>query len=97
MLYFFKWPGNKEQLIRKLDKLNTKHDSIKFEYKISKTSVSFLDTDVYIMNKKLYTKIYRKQTDRQSFLHIDSEHAKSLKDSIPYIKALRIKRISATS
>ena len=63
--------GIKEQLIRNLDELNAKHDSIKFEHQISKTSISFLDTEVYIKNNELYTKIYRKQTDRQSFLHIN--------------------------
>ena len=52
---------------------------------------------MYIKNNKRYTKIYRKQTDRQSSLHIDSEHPKSLKVSISYIQAIRIKRICATS
>ena len=94
---FFIWTGSKEELISKLDELNRKHDTNKFESKTSKTSIYFLDTDMYIKNKKLYTKIYRKQTDRQSFLHIDSEHPKSFKDSIPYIQAIRIKRICTTS
>ena len=52
---------------------------------------------MHIKNNKLYTKIYRKQTDQQSFLHIDSEHLKSLTDSIPYSQALRIKQICTTS
>ena len=43
---------SKEQFIRSLDELNTKHDSIKFEFKISKTSIPFLDTEVYIKNNK---------------------------------------------
>ena len=77
------WTRSKEQLTRNLHGLSAKHDSIKFEYKISKTSISFLDTEVYIKNNKLYTKLYSRQTDRQSFLHIYSEHPKSLKDSIP--------------
>ena len=94
---FFIWTGTKERLISKLDELNRKHETNKFEYKTSKTSISFLDTDMYIKNKKLDTKIYRKQTNRQSFLHIDSEHPKSFKDSIPYIQAIRIKRICTTS
>ena len=34
----------KERLICNLNELNTNHDSIKFEYKISKTIISFLDT-----------------------------------------------------
>ena len=31
---FFIWTGSKEQLIRNLDELDTKHDTIKFQYKI---------------------------------------------------------------
>ena len=76
-----------------LNELNTKHESIKFEYQISKTSITFLDTEVYIKNNKLYTKIYRKKKDRQTFFNINSEHPKSLKAIIPYSQALRIKRI----
>ena len=68
---FFIWTGTKERLISKLDELNRKHETNKFEYKTSKTSIFFLDTDMYIKNKKLDTKIHRKQTNRQSFLHID--------------------------
>ena len=64
---------------------------------MSKTTISFLDTDMYIKNKKLYTKIYRKQTDRQTFLHIDSEHPKLLKVSFSYIQAIKNKRICTTS
>ena len=94
---FFIWTGNKEQLIQNLDELNAKRDSIKFEYKVSKTGISFLDTEVYVKNNKLYTEIYRKQTNRQSFLHINSEHPKSLKDSISCSQALQIERICTTS
>ena len=76
-----------------LNELNTKHESIKSEYQISKTSITFLDTGVYIKNNKLYIKIYRKQTDRQILLNISSEHPKFLKTSISYSQVLRIKRI----
>ena len=41
-------------------------------------------------------KIFWKSIDRQNFLHIDSDHPKSLKDSISYGQALRIKRIYTT-
>ena len=44
-----------------LNELNTKHESITFAYKMSKTSITFLDTEVYIKNNKLYTKIYKKK------------------------------------
>ena len=65
----FIWTGNKEQLIRNLDKLNTKHDSIKFELKISKTSISFLNTEMYIKNNKPYQNI--KKTNQSTELSSD--------------------------
>ena len=93
---FFIWAGTKEQLTNCLNNLNKKHISIKFEYKISQSSITFLDTEVSTQNNKLVTKIYRKNTDRQNFFHIDSNHPKSLKDSIPYSQVLRTKRICTT-
>ena len=38
-----------------------KHESNIFEYQISETSITFLDTEVYMKNNKLYTKICRKK------------------------------------
>ena len=58
---FFIWPGNKKDLMKFLNELYTKEESSKFEYQISKTSITFLDTEVYIKNNKLHTKVYRKK------------------------------------
>ena len=66
------------------------------EYKIPQSSILFFDTEVCIKNNKLYTKIYREETDRQNFLHINSEHLRSLKNSIPYSQVLRVKRTCST-
>ena len=90
---FFIWTGNKKNVMKFLNEFNTKHEFIKFQYQISKTSITNLDTDVCIKNNRLYTKIYRKRTDRQTFLNINSEHPKSWKASILSSQALRIKRI----
>ena len=93
---FFIWTGSKIDLEKFLNKLNTKYPSIKFEYEILKERISFLDSEIFIRNSKLHTKIFRKQTDRQTFRNINSEHPKSLKNSIPYSQSLRIKRICST-
>ena len=90
---FLIWIGNKKDLMKFLNELNTKHESIKFKYQISHTRITNLDTDVYIKNNKLYIKIYTKRTNRQTFFNINFEHPKSLKVSIPYSQALRIKKI----
>ena len=79
-----------------LNDLHTKYNSIKFEYKIPQSSILFPDADTYIKNNKLYTKIYRKETNRQNFLHINSEHPISLKNSILYSQVLRVKRTCST-
>ena len=93
---FFIWTGSKTDVENFLNELNTKHPSIKFEYDISKEGISFLDIKIYIKNSELHTKIFRKKTDRQTFLNINSEHPKLLKNSIRYSQALRIKRICST-
>ena len=45
---FIIWNSTKDQLIAFIDKLNKKHKTIKFEYKISLQKISFSDTMVYI-------------------------------------------------
>ena len=47
--------------------------------------------------RKIQTTIFRKPTDQQTYLHAQSNHPKSLKDSIPYSQALRIKTICSTT
>ena len=70
-----------------------KHPSIKFSYEISNTSTDFLDSTIYIRNRKLHTTIFTKPTDKQDYLHYQSEHPLPLNNSIPFGLNLRIKRI----
>ena len=49
------------------------------------------------INNKLQTTLYKKPTDHQSHLHANSEHPRSLKESIRYSQALRVKRICSTN
>ena len=94
---FMIWTKSEKDLIEFLNELNTKHTSIKFEFKYSRQQIEFLDTLLYIdNNNKLQTTLYKKPTDRQNYLHSKSEHPYSLKKSIAYSQALRIKRICTT-
>ena len=94
---FFIWNGTVIQLQEVIKKLNNRHPTIKFDSKLSKTTIEFLDTKVY-KNKeqnKLLTTVYCKPTDRRNFLHYTSAHPRSLIKSIPYSQALRLKKICA--
>ena len=69
---------------------------MKFDCKVSKTVISILDTGVHIKNKP-YAKIFKKQTNRQSFLHKDLEQQSSLQDRNPYIQALKLCNMKSLS
>ena len=52
--------------------------------------------DIYRQKQNSSATLYRKPTDLQSYLHAHSDHSKSLKRSIPYSQAFRIKTICST-
>ena len=93
------WNGTTEELILFIDVVNKKQKTIEYDYKVSTKQIEFLDTMVSKdQQHKILTTIFRKPTDQQTYLHAHSNHPKSLKDSIPYCQALRIKTIcSCTS
>ena len=80
---FFIWTGSIKDLTKFLNELNTKHPTIKFKFDKYKRKVMFLDTETYIKDNKLYTKIYKKESATQTFLNITSEHLISIKNNIP--------------
>ena len=64
----------------------------------SNKELSFLDAVVYkIQSGKLETKLYRKESNRQAYVHRKSEHPESLKRSIPFAQALSLHRICSTN
>ena len=87
------WTGAKNELDQFFKDLNKKNLSTKFDYKASKNLIMFLDIEIYLHDGKLHTEINRNETDRQYYLHIKSEHPKSLK--VYLNQAIRIKRISS--
>ena len=91
------WTETKQELLIFLEKLNSKNKTIKFEHNISYSDILFLDTLIYKdKNNTLQTTLYRKPTEQQSNIHAYSDRPKSLKISIPYSQALRIKIICST-
>ena len=95
---FMTWTDTEEELLKFIKELKQKHKTIKFDFKYSKTTIKFLDFLVYKdVNNKVQTNLYKKPTDRQSYLHANSEHPRSLKESITYSQALRAKRICSSN
>ena len=91
---FLIYTGGEKKLDEFLTNINTKHDSIKFDYEKSTQSVAFLDTLIYIDEKRqLRTTLYTKPADTHNYLHFKSSHPRHLKESLPYSQALRLRRI----
>ena len=95
---FMIWKGTEAELMTFIKDLNEKHKTIKFDFQVSPRKIAFLDAMLYKgENNNIQTTLYRKPTDQQAFLHAKSEHPRSLKSSIPYSQALRLKTIYSTS
>ena len=78
--------------------LNEKHKANKFDFQVSPRKIAFLDAMLYKdKNNNIQMTWYCKPTDQQTLLHTKSEHPRSLKSSIPYSLALRLKTICSTS
>ena len=61
---------------------------------MSKTSISFLDTCVYIdENRRLQTTLHIKPTDTHNYLHYKSAHPRHPKNSLPHSQGHRLRRI----
>ena len=92
------WTDAEEELLKFINELNQKHKTIKFDIKYSKTTLEILDVLVYkYINNKLQRLLYKKPTDRQSYLHAIPENPRSLKESITYSQALYVKRICSSN
>ena len=55
---FLIWNGTKTEFDNFLKKINECHPSIKFEYELFQTEISFLDTTVFKVDNILRTKVY---------------------------------------
>ena len=91
---FMIWTGGEKALKEFFIKINTLHNSIKFDCKYSKKEINILDTTVTIeKNGTLNTKLYQKPTDRNAYLHLNSYYPVKQKENIPFGQFLRAKKI----
>ena len=91
---FVIWEHGQEELDHFLEEINNLHHTIKFTMESSKTEMNFLDVLVKVDSKmKMYTSLFCKKTDKNSYLHYNSAHPPSCKKSLPYNQFIRINRI----
>ena len=104
---FMIYTGSVESLHLFLTEINNIHPSIKFT--MSHTTplnienpvcgckpaetIPFLDTSCQIVDGKILTDLYRKETDRNQYLLTSSCHPAHVTENIPFSLALRIVRI----
>ncbi|XP_054846214.1 uncharacterized protein LOC129336859 [Eublepharis macularius] len=94
---FIIWTHGKEALERFHQDFNNFHPTINLSLDHSTQQVHFLDTTVQLHNGRINTTLYRKPTDRYSYLHASSYHPKHTTRSIVYSQALRYNRICSNA
>ena len=104
---FLVYTGSVRSLHLFLTELNNIHPSIKFTMSHTtpptienpecdckrEETIQFLDTSCKIIEGKIITDLYRKETDRNQYLLPSSCHPAHVTDNIPFSLALRIVRI----
>ncbi|KAM9311570.1 uncharacterized protein PAF06_009397 [Gastrophryne carolinensis] len=93
---FILWQGTAEALSNFHLYLNQCLPTISFSLEHSTRSIHFLDVLVTLENGYISTDVYRKPTDRVTFLHAESFHPPNLIKSLPYSQFVRIRRITST-
>ena len=92
------WTGTTDQLITFKQQINEVHSSIKFDFNFSNKEIDFLDTVVYkTQSGELETKLYRKESNPPAYFHHKSDQPESLKQSIPFSQALRLRHICSAN
>ena len=87
------WTHGSEELEQFITRANSTHPSIKFTTEISSFSLPFLDVLVSVTETGIKTSLYRKPTDRPTYLMYCSFHPHHIKSSIVFSQLLRLKRI----
>ena len=84
---FCLWQHGEDELEKFTTHLNSVHETIKFTIEKSRTSVSFLDTEVHLDNSHIYTTLYVKPTNRNNYLPFDSAHPTIARKDYPLVSS----------
>ena len=87
------WFESVPSLLKFTDWLNSLSNNIKFTVKYSEVELEVLDTLLFIVNRRIESKVYFKPTDGHMYLLPQSSHHQSLYRNIPFGVALRLRRI----
>ncbi|XP_073212655.1 uncharacterized protein [Lepidochelys kempii] len=90
---FIIWTHGKEALEEFHHDFNNFHPTINLSLDQSTQEIHFLDTTVLRNHGHINTTLFRKPTDRYSYLHASSFHSDHTTQSIVYSQALRYNRI----
>ena len=93
---FFILASSENELQQFISTISEVHLSIKCDFNYSKTQIHFLDITITKTSTGKLLTIYKKEMDRQSYLHQKPEDHETLKRSIPYSQALRLRGICIT-
>ena len=87
------WTHGREELEQFTTRANSTHPSMKFTTEISSTSLPFLDELVSVTETGIKTSLYRKATDRPTYLMYCSFHPHHIKSSIVFCQVHGLKCI----
>ena len=95
---FFVWIRSLTKLKEFMDHCNGFHPSIKYTFTYSTSEVDFMDVKVFRdKNGKLQTTVFRKATQRNTYLHRSSFHSSHIFRNIIYNQARRIRSINSSN
>ena len=77
------WIHGENSLHNFVSVANSIHPRIKLELRYSTDSIEFLDVSTSLINGYLKTDLFTKDTDKQQYLHISSNHPKNSKGIYP--------------
>lgn len=87
------WDGTERHFHDFVSALNSNNIGMHFTSEINPTSINFLDLTISLVGDgSVQTRVYRKETSTNSFLHWDSAHPVPLKRGIPVGQYLRARR-----